>query len=208
MEHPSDVPVGVPFEVTLRLDQCAHRLAAGHRLRVALSTSYWPFVWPVALTPRLEVLTGTLALPVHYGAGAADEWDFPVAHVPETLPVVRHRHDVAMREIQRNLISGGWMLLVVDHSAPVTHAHGLTATSSMTETWTISQNDPASAEVKIHWSQALWRDDPAWRVDTDVEVRMTATPDSLRMTATLQAKENLAEVFRRDWDESVPRRWV
>ncbi|MGQ0564076.1 MAG: CocE/NonD family hydrolase [Gemmobacter sp.] len=208
MEHPSDVPVGVPFDVTLRLDQCAHRLAPGHRLRVALSTSYWPFVWPSAVTPRLEVMTGKLALPVHEATGDADEWAFPAAHVPETLPVTRYQDDHALREIQRDLISGKRMLLVLDHSGPVTHSHGLTATSSMTETWTISPNDPASAEVVIHWSQALWRDAPAWRVDTEVKVRMTATPDALRMTATLQAQENLAEVFRRDWDEAVPRVWL
>ena len=207
MEHPSDVPVGVPFDVVLRLDQCAHRLAPGHRLRVALSTSYWPFVWPTAVTPRLQVLSGVLVLPVHHGADA-DECSFPVADVPPTLPVTRHGDDRAVRRIERDLLTGAVTLVVEDHSAPVTHAHGLTAASGMTERWTVRPDDPLSAAFETTWHQALSRTDTGWQVTTEATMRMTATAGALRMTASLVAHEGGAQVFRRDWDESVPRVWL
>ena len=207
MEVPSDVPVGEAFDVTLTLDQCAHRLAAGHRLRIALSTSYWPFVWPTAATPRLTILHGSLALPEHPG-GTTDDCTFPPADVPDALPVTRHAPARAARRMTRDLLTGTVTLVVEDHSGAVTFAHGLTAASGMVEHWTIHPDDPLSATVDITWSQALSRDDMGWRIETEAVVRMTATADALRMTARLIARDGEQQVFRRDWDETVPRRWL
>jgi putative CocE/NonD family hydrolase len=205
MAHPSDVPVGVPFDVTLTLDQCAHRLAPGHRLRLALSTSYWPFVWPVAEAARLTLVAGTLEVPEHPGGGA-DECAFPAAHVPAPLPFTRHTPDRAVRRIERDLLAGTVSLVVEDHGGAVTHAHGLTAAHGMAERWTIHPDDPLSATAEITWTQDLSRE--GWQVSTEARVRMTGTAGALRMTATLTAREGETEVFRRDWDETVPRVWV
>ena len=210
METPSDVPVGQAFEATVTLDHCAYRLAAGHRLRVALSTSYWPFVWPTAVAPRLGVLQGTLAIPEHKG-GTADECSFPPPFVPDTQPVTRHAPDSAVRRIERDLLSGQVCLVVEDHSGAVTFAHGLTAASGMVERWAIHPDDPLSASADFTWRQSLARSDlPAgpWQVTTEARVTMTATADGLRMTARLLAHEGDREVFARDWDETVPRRWL
>ncbi len=211
MEAPSDVPVGRPFDVTVTLDQSAYRLATGHRLRVALSTSYWPFVWPSAVTPCLTLMEGTLGLPVHHGQGTADECAFPPPHVPDPLPVTRHADDRVVRRTERDLLTGTTTLVVEDHAGAVTLAHGLTAASGMTERWTIHPDDPLSAQVDIHWYQSLARDDVAgqpWHVNTEAQVTMTATADGLRMRARLTASEGTHEVFARDWDETVPRRWL
>jgi putative CocE/NonD family hydrolase len=211
METPSDVPVGRAFDATLRLDQCAHRLAPGHRLRVALSTSYWPFIWPGAVAPRLVLETGVLSLPVHHGSGTADECSFAPPEVPETLPVTRQAPDRGVRRIERDLITGAVTLVVEDHAGAVTLAHGLTAASGMVERWTIQPADPLSAMVEIHWTQTLSRDDlpdGPWRTETEATARMTGTVDGLRMTARLVAREGGTEVFGRDWDETVPRRWL
>jgi predicted acyl esterase len=37
---PEQLPVGEPLDVTITLDHLAHRLKPGHRLRLALSTTY------------------------------------------------------------------------------------------------------------------------------------------------------------------------
>ncbi|HTW29525.1 MAG TPA: CocE/NonD family hydrolase, partial [Acetobacteraceae bacterium] len=55
---PAPLEPGVPVTVRLPLNDCGHRFAAGHRIRLAVATSYWPLVWPaptpVTLTVRLE----------------------------------------------------------------------------------------------------------------------------------------------------------
>lgn len=210
MENPSDVPVGMAFDATLTLDQCAYRLDAGHRLRIALSTSYWPFVWPSAITPQLTLLQGSLALPEHAGA-SGDECGFAPAEVPETQPMIRHGKDSAARRIERDLITGQIALIVEDHAAPVTFAHGLRAASGMIERWTIHPDDPLSARVDIAWHQCLGREnlpDGDWLITTSATVSMRATTDHLHMTAKLIAHEGQREVFCREWDEKVPRCWL
>ncbi len=37
---------GQRYEAEIELNECAYQLRPGHQLRLALSTSYWPLVWP------------------------------------------------------------------------------------------------------------------------------------------------------------------
>jgi uncharacterized protein len=57
---------GREYEATIALDAVAHAFPAGHRLRLALSPTYWPWVWPSPEPVTLTVAGGlsTLELPV------------------------------------------------------------------------------------------------------------------------------------------------
>ena len=53
--------------MTVRLDAIAYALPAGHRWRVAVSPTYWPWVWPSPEPVTLSLFTGgasRLTLPV------------------------------------------------------------------------------------------------------------------------------------------------
>ncbi len=65
-ERPAPLTPGAPFTVTVALDTIAHAFAAGQRLRVAVSTTYWPWVWPSPEPVELTVFPGDgrLVLPV------------------------------------------------------------------------------------------------------------------------------------------------
>jgi len=65
-EHPAPLTPGEPFTVTLALDTVAHAFRAGHRLRVAVSPTYWPWVWPSPEAVELTVFADAsrLTLPV------------------------------------------------------------------------------------------------------------------------------------------------
>jgi hypothetical protein len=57
---------------SVRLNTVGHRLRAGHRLRLALASSYWPVVWPATgvPAPRIHAGASCLVLPVWRGPGA------------------------------------------------------------------------------------------------------------------------------------------
>jgi putative CocE/NonD family hydrolase len=66
-EHLTPLTPGRRFAVTVRLDSIAHAFAAGHRLRVGVSSDYWPWVWPSPERVELSLFTGgasRLVLPV------------------------------------------------------------------------------------------------------------------------------------------------
>jgi hypothetical protein len=205
-EAPSEVPVGMPFEVELVLDQMAHRLAPGHRLRLALSTTYWPFLWPVADPATLTLTSGTLDLPRHEGS-IADEWTFPPPHSapPARRTVLGPSHSV--RRVERDLIGGTVTMVVEENGGAVRiDSHGLITEESQSERWTIHPDDPAQARAEITWRQKLGRGD--WSVRTEARSTMTADVESLHMKASLTAWEGDQEVFVRNWDEKVPRDWA
>ena len=52
-EHPEPLP-GRPSRVTVELDGIAEAVPAGHRLRLALSPAYWPWLWPAPEPVTLE----------------------------------------------------------------------------------------------------------------------------------------------------------
>ena len=67
-------------------------------------------------------------------------------------------------------------------------------------------DDPLSATVQIRWEQTGARD--TWRTETVAEMEMRCDRDWFFVTGKLVAKEDGAQVFERDWDERIPRRFV
>ena len=206
MEHPAPMVPGQAEEVEVVIDQTAYRLAAGHRLRVALSTTYWPFVWPSPVAATLTVTGGALVLPVHEGS-AGDEWVPPPAEhaAPWAHRVIRP--PVARRLIEEDMLAGTRTLVVVSDEGVVENLdHGLVMAESLTERWEVRPDDPLSARALHVWEQGRSRGD--WSVRTRAEAEMTATATELVMRASLSAFEGEALVFERRWEDRVPRRFV
>ena len=204
-EHPSPMVPGQAVEVTFRLDQMAYRLAPWHRLRLSLSNSYWPFVWPSPEAGRLTVTGGSLTLPVH--SGSANEWTPPPAEHAEPWKHRVIRKGRTRRFIEEDLIAGTYALVVEDDLGDAENlTHGLCSGETMSERWEIRPEDPLSAKAVHIWEQRLSRG--AWSVRTRAEAEMTGTGTELRHRAVLRAWEGETLVFERMWDDRVPRRFV
>ena len=205
MAAPAPMVPGEVEEVQVTLDQMAYRLAPGHRLRLALSNSYWPFVWPSPKAGVLTVTGGRLDLPVHEGCGP--EWIPPE---PEIAPPWQHRvlrAGKTRRFVEQDLIAGTHALVVEDDMGDVENlTHGLCSGETMTERWEVHPDDPLSAVATHTWEQRLSRGD--WRVRTEVWARMTATATHLCLDARLTAWEGDREVFQRDFKDEVTRDFV
>ncbi|MGA0540129.1 CocE/NonD family hydrolase [Neotabrizicola sp. VNH66] len=205
MAEPVPMVPGQTVEVAFTLDQMGYRLAAGHRLRLALSNSYWPFVWPSPAAGRLVLTGGSLELPVHQMSQT--EWD-----PPPTEHATQWKHKVlrpgkTRRYVETDMIAGTHALIVEDDLGDSENLdHGLCTGETMTERWEIRPDDPLSARAVHIWEQRLSRGD--WSVRTEARAEMTASVSHLRMTARLVAFEGDRVVFERNWDEEVPRRFV
>jgi uncharacterized protein len=204
-EAPAPMVPGQAVDVAFDIDHMAYRLAPGHCLRLALSNSYWPFVWPSPEQGCLTVTAGQMTLPVHQGS--ANEWTPPE---PEHAAPWAHRvlrPGKTRRYIEDDLITGTRALIVEDDLGDAENlTHGLCTGESMSERWEIHPDDPLSARAVHVWEQRLSRGD--WAVRTKAEAEMTATATHLRMQATLRAWEGDVLVFERAWDDTVPRRFV
>jgi hypothetical protein len=74
--------------VRLQLNDCGATVPAGHRIRLALSTSYWPMIWPAPEAATVTVLGGTFDLPVR--AARREDATLPPLPGPQTaMPASR-----------------------------------------------------------------------------------------------------------------------
>ena len=205
METPAVMVPGQTVDVAFNIDQMAYRLAPGHRLRLALSNSYWPFVWPSPQAGTLTLMGGTLDLPVHQGAGA--EWAPPPAEHASHWKYKVLRQGKTTRKIETDLISGKVALVIHDDLGDAENlAHGLQTGETMTELWEVHPDNPLSARAVHTWEQRLSRGD--WQVRTKVWAEMTATESHLQLQARLTAYEGDTKVFEREFDDKVVRSFV
>lgn len=201
--RPEPLAPGDEIEIALQLDDIAYSVPAGHRLRVAVSSAYWPLVWPSPQAVTLTVHGGTLALPLR-PRGDAPEWSFEEPEAASPWRTETLRKSANSRTVERDAQTGAVSLVIVDDFGELRDLdHGLVHGSAARERWTIRPDDPLSAHGETHWSQTFSRD--GWSVRTETFTAMTSTADRFRLTGRIEAYEGETLVFERNFDESIAR---
>ena len=204
-ESPAALRPGRIYRTRVELNECAHRVRAGHRLRLAVSTSYWPVVWPapVPAAVTLKLAGCRLILPERRAADEIDPAapgapsDFPV-HAAETLRAPANR-------TERRIDSDGAHVLETfdDFGASRDLEHGLESGSRVEQRYSIHPDDPLSARHEARWRYEFKRGD--WSVRIDSESVMTSDEDSFHLAREVTAREGATVVVARRWEETIPR---
>ena len=200
---PKSLEPGKSYDITLDLDHIAYRLPRGHKLRVAISSAYWPMIWPSPEATALNLTGGTLALPVRPTA-TAGEWTFPPPDADAPWETETIRASSHSRRAETDLTTGEFHLRIEDDFGKVRDAvHGLVSGGIARETWTIHPDDPLSARGACHWTEEMERDGISLRTETTCEMWSDAT--HFHLSARLQAFENDETVHDRTVTESLAR---
>ncbi|WP_294223837.1 CocE/NonD family hydrolase [uncultured Shimia sp.] len=198
-----DVPIGENFDAVVSLDQCAYHVPQGHKLRVALSTSYWPFVWPESELTTLDVVLGAIELPIR-NVSKGDEWRFDPPKSARPRPTKRlsvgDESKRVIRDIGKRLTR---QEIQSDDGGLRDLETGLESRTKHREVFSIGDTDPNSATASFVWERDMSRGD--WGVAIKAELDMSADSGSFFIKGHLQAKEGGKVVFQKEWDVSVPR---
>lgn len=205
-EEPEPLEPGRRYDVEVKLNAIAYSLPPGHRLRVAISPTYWPWAWPSPEPVILSAYGGALDLPVLAGGG---EGDVPAhfAHPEQAPPLATEAAGVPLdprRTITRDVASG--MVEVVDH-----HGHSglrlldsdLVYSEAGTDTWRICEGNPLSAYTRCEREIELQRD--GWCIRIETESTLTATHDEFYVTNSVDAYEGGSRVRAKTWHARIPR---
>ncbi|MDH3453025.1 MAG: CocE/NonD family hydrolase, partial [Gammaproteobacteria bacterium] len=212
-ERPAPLESGVRYEATVRLNDIAHAFTVGNRVRVAISTAYWPMVWPAPEAVTLGVYAGASMLTLPVRPPRAEDALLPAFRAPESGPVHRVkilRDSTLRRTIERDIPSGEVIYRIFDDGgefdgAALVHLEDidLEAGFAMLQRYRIGDADSSLAQAEIVAHTLLRRDD--WAPELRGRIEMTATKDSFRIVAKITANEGLSEVFADEWDETIPR---
>jgi putative CocE/NonD family hydrolase len=178
---PAPLVPGHRYTVTLKLNDAGSVIPSGHRLRVALSTTYWPMIWPSPQAATVTVFGGTLDLPQR-PPNAADALLLPFGQ-PETAA-----------PDQPTTIRPG--LVRIDRL-------GLELGSEGRFKYQLEGDDPLAATVEMRQTQTISRND--WRTRIETRMRMSCTANDFILSATLEAWEGDLQVCDRNWDYRIPR---
>ena len=203
---PTELVPNESFTTQVILDQIAYRLPAGHKLRIALSTSYWPFIWPSAQPTTLTVNAGELTLPVRHERESSDvEFEKPVT-APQWKAEER-RAPAATRDVYKDDESDEYITSIInDFGEYKDKHHGLINGSVVSERWSIRADDPLAATGEIHWQQTGGRDD--WEWNTDVILQVSADASHLFVSATLNAYNNGEQILSKEYKDKIARVFI
>ncbi len=180
-ETPAPLVPGRRYRVRIQLNDAGSVFPAGHRIRVALSTSYWPMIWPTPENAAVTVFGGELELPVR--APTAADTLLPPLPGPETAS------PEATTAIRPSVVR-------IDRL-------GLEVGTESSFSSDIDANDPLRAVAEMRQTQTV--SCGAWRIRIETQMHMSCSHDAFLLRASMRAFEGDVEVCRREWDRSVRR---
>lgn len=199
-------------DATVELAACAFSLPAGHRLRLALSSVYWPWVWPApdGSGYAVDPSHSTLTLPVRHLA--ADVGATPVVlespalpdplavHLTEPLTARPERvtvHDLGRHEWRTELSPAA--------DGTRTQPDGLVRDEHTVTAYRVLTDAPLSAQARTDHTTRLERPDLGWDVTLQTRAQLRCDATHFISIVQLRALEAGSVVFTREWQHRVPR---
>ncbi|MSP81483.1 MAG: CocE/NonD family hydrolase [Alphaproteobacteria bacterium] len=207
LETAKPIEPGRPMTVAIMLYDLGYVFPAGHRIRLAVSTTMWPLIWPAPEAPTVTLTTGASFLDLPVRAPRPSDAALPDFAEPECgppAPISLTRPDQRRRRVERDLNDGSLVMRYTRDWGAERHADIDLLTSSIgQETYRIVEDAPLSARQSSSWTVILERG--TWKVRTESRTTVTSTAGAFRVVATLDAYEGETRVLSRSWDETILR---
>jgi hypothetical protein len=206
-EDPQPMVPGVPVSVEIEMNECGYRFMRGHKMRVAISTSYWPMVMPPPENIVATLCLGPdalITLPVRGGVDAYDKMEAPSDEKPlvDYPQISRGLH---RRWVERNFQTGESHYRIIDDTGEIeVPGHGMISRYRHDERWTIAADDPLSHRSLSRYICWMRRGD--WTIRTESESEMRCDAENFYTKATVRAYEGEELINERNWEEvAIPR---
>jgi len=215
-EHPQALEPGKRYRLRVALNDAAHAFPAGHRLRLAISTCYWPIAWPAPSPVTLTVRSGESSLQLPVRPPDPADTALPPFEAPEAAPGSKHtplRPLPFKRTVERDLTTGDVVYTLSSdggefggHSLARLEEIDIELGYHLLKRHRIGNANPLTAKTELLQRVEMKRHD--WSVRVETAVRVAAAANHFHIETELDAFENGEPVRRRRWDEKVPRRLV
>ncbi len=206
-EEPQELEPGKVYSVTLPMNYIAQRFPAGNRIRVSLSTSYWPLAWPAPESATLTVYPSecTLVLPrrkIKYRDESEKALEKPGRlDMLETTMLVPAKREWL---VERNLASNEVIQKITNNDPQYRLEHiNVELRKDAKERYSYSNNKYETLRGEVKGIREFRRE--GWNIHTKTHTILTSTRTHFIIRATLDAYEGDVRVFSRSFDERVPR---
>lgn len=209
-ENPEYLEPGKKYMIKLNLNHIAQHFRKGHKIRLSLSTSYWPLVWPAPEPVTLTIYPdeSSLSLPVR-SKGAFDENlnDLGKPQLKEIMPSTLLVPPKREWQVIHNLASNQVTLHVTNNDAqykidPINWS----VQKDVTEKYSYQSYNYDTLRGEVVSERSFKRDD--WSTQIKTRTVLTSTKTHFIIRATLDAYEGDVRIFSKSWDERVKRDYL
>ncbi len=200
------MPINEIQQINVPLDFTGHRFAPNHRLRVALSTAYWPLIWPAVDNPVLTSSggAGVLTLPKRM-AVENDKVSVDPPTAPPRPNMTEKRSAKSRRHVHHDLANGKTIVEIADDlGEQIFNDHGLSTSATKSEHYEIGDSDTLSASAHISWNFKYQRG--KWLAETITETQMSCDKNNYFITAKISAFKGGDLIFEKSFDRKILRK--
>jgi len=213
---PAPLEPGRRYRVEVNLNDIAYAFPPGHRLRLAVSTGYWPIAWPSPLPVTLAVFSGPSFLELPNRTPSRD--DKELAPFPEAIAAVGPdqtdlRPGLSRRTVENDPFTGETVYTVAtdlaEDESPALWRFDqidLICGHSIVERFIVRENDPWSARTEILQEIVMCRG--TWQTSISTRVLMTCDREFFHLEADLVTREGHEEIFSRSWTRRIRRHYL
>jgi len=204
-ENPQPMTPGKMETVEIELNECGYRFLPGHKIRVSLSTNYWPMVMPPPEIVTAKIKMGpdaVIALPVRSGVDCIQLGE---PENPDPLPEYKSNIPAENRRwVERDLQNGETHYHLIDDTGEdEMPGHGLCTRHLHQECWSINIDNPLSYRASSRYISWMRRGD--WSIRTECDSSFRCYADNFYINATVTAFESDQQVSQRSWEKTIKR---
>jgi len=202
--QPAPLEPGKSYRVRVQLNDVAQTLPQGHRIRLAISSSYFPLAWPPPQSTRLNIHTGRsclllpLRIPHQQQLQLADAE--ASASGKQTQLVEGHHNWRVIRELDTDLST---LEVVNDNGIFRLDDIDLTVQRKTEEWYSYQGDDFSSARGETLWTRGFERGD--WKIKTVTRTLLRCDREHFYLDAELDAWENERRVYSNNWNRRIKR---
>jgi uncharacterized protein len=206
-EYPTPLEPGKRYKMKIKMDDVAWRVPKGHKLRVSISTSYFPMMWPAPEPVKLTVYAGasTIAVPLRKKNLTEKPVVFAAPEAAEPVKQKQIKKPSNSRKTWIDKKTGHTKLAILDDFGSYElKPHGLIVSGAGRENYAIDPKDPLSAVMETHWTEVRKRG--KWEARTETYGRLTATKTHWVIWGKIEAFEGKKRLFVKEFNEEIERR--
>ena len=207
-EDPAPLVPGHRYHVAIALNAIGERVPVGRRLRLAVSSAYWPQLWPSPEPVRLSLIadgSSVLELPVR-------DTEFDGARRTPTFPAAEHSGPVfgdiaesAERTRARAIDPETGAVTIEDRQS---YRAGISATGTDYEhvgvdRWSVLPDDPGSARAECLRTVTIDRE--GWHARVETQSALSCDATTFFLENEVVAFDGDEEIFRRTWYSEILR---
>ncbi|MCL7488006.1 MAG: CocE/NonD family hydrolase [Desulfobulbaceae bacterium] len=203
---PEPLVPGRRYRVRINMRYIAQQFPAGHRLRLSLSTSYWPLAWPPPKPVRLTIYTrqSALKLPVRPPRPEDNVIQFKKPEGARPSPIeqieLAHHNWLVHRDLANDIST---LEVIKDEGICRIKAIDMEIGDRTWDYYTYQGDNFTSVRGETRTERTFQRG--SWSVRTTTRTVLTSDTTHFHIHAELDAYEGDTRIYSANWQRTIPR---